>query len=455
MKRCLMPLLMLLIVCGPFPADWPGSPVLLQARQAPAETEAEAAGETDFDPAVHLESFDQVWETIRKTHWDPSKVGESWQTAREKFRPQVESATSVREVRVAMTGLLESLDQSHFGIVPREEYEEMNEEKGEGGEGTAGLEIRLVGDDLLVTRVWEGFPAAMAGVRPGWIVKLIGKRTADEILEGAGKVNKHSVARLETAVGLICDARISGDVGEKIPFAFIDENDDVRLEYLSLAAAPGQQETFGNLPPFHVTFEARELPDDIGYIAFNSFLGGPHMAQAWAEAIKGWQEQGKRGLIIDLRGNRGGLMLLVSAMCGWLVDERQSIGTTTMAGGNHLNIVLNPRKPRFQGPVAVLTDACSISAAEVMAGGIKDLEIGRIFGGTTAGLVLPSTVVRLPNGDGFQYALSSWESASGVSIEGTGVVPHEPLELSRELLLKSADPVLSAAKKWILEQGTR
>jgi C-terminal processing protease CtpA/Prc len=61
-------------------------------------------------------------------------------------------------------------------------------------------------------------------------------------------------------------------------------------------------------------------------------------------------------------------------------------------------------------------------------------------------------VVRLPNGDGFQYALSSWESASGESIEGIGVIPDEEILLDRKMLSKHADPVLSAARKWILEE---
>ena len=336
------------------------------------------------------------------------------------------------------------------GIISGDEYDSANDEKGKGGEGTAGLEIRQVQDELVVTRVFEGLPAAAAGIQPGWTVKLIGERTADEILKGAEKVGKHTVVRLDTAVGLVCDARSSGDVGDTLAFAFIDHDDEVRLEYLDLVKGPGQPETFGNLPTFNVHFEARVLPENIGYIAFNSFIGGPRLAREYAEAIKTFHD--KKGLIIDLRGNRGGLVLLVSAMCGWLVDTRDPIGTMTMTGGNYLKLALNPRKPRFEGPVAVLTDECSISAAEIMAGGIKDLNIGRLFGNTTAGLSLPSTVVRLPNGDGFQYALSSYESASGESIEGTGVVPHEKIVLTRELLASTSDPVLSAAKKWILEQ---
>ena len=422
----------------------------------PGSTEAQEKdnpnSDTGFDIAVQLESFDQVWNTIKKVHWQPEKVGENWDEARAKYRPRVESAKSIGEVRTALVDMLNTLDQSHFGIIPKSQYDAANEEKGKGGEGTCGLEIRLLGDELVVTRVFDDLPASQAGVQAGWLVKLIGKRTADEIIEGSKKVGEQSVLRLDTAVGLVCDARTSGEIGKRLAMAFVDHEGDVQLKYLELAKAPGYPGKFGNLPEFQVNFEAKVIPGDIGYIAFNSFLGGPRMAKQYADAVKAWQNEGKAGLIIDLRGNRGGLMLLVNAMCGWLTDERESIGTMTMTGGNHINMVLNPRLPRFEKPVAVLTDACSISAAEVMAGGIKDLGLGRVFGSKSAGLVLPSTVVRLPNGDGFQYAISSWDSASGESLEGIGVIPDEEILLDRETLAENVDPVLSAAVKWIKTQ---
>ncbi len=435
----------ILLLLGVLSAGWSLSATAQQAKPTePAEP---------FDPAIHLESFDQVWNTIKKVHWQPEKVGKSWDEAKATFRPKVESAKSIQDVRVALSDMLNTLDQSHFGIIPNAQYEEANEVKGKGGNGTAGIEIRLIDGELVVTRVFEDLPASKANIQPGWQVKLIGNRTAEEILTGAKKVGEQSVLRLETATGLVCDARTSGDVGEKLALAFVDNDDKVHLEYLELAKGPGKEGRFGNLPPFNVTFEEKLLPDDIGYIAFNSFLGGPQMAQQFADAVSTWQKENRQGLIIDLRGNRGGLMLLVNAMCGWLTADRESIGTMTMAGGNFMKMVLNPRRPKFDKPVAVLTDGCSISAAEVMAGGIKDLGLGRIFGSKTAGLVLPSTVVRLPNGDGFQYALSSWESASGESIEGIGVIPDEEILLDREMLSKHADPVLSAARKWILEEN--
>jgi len=408
---------------------------------------------SDFDLTEQLESFDMVWDTIKRTHWDPDMVGETWDAAKEKFRPQVQQASDVAEVRQAINGLLNTLDQSHFGIIPGNEYQSVEDEDSEDGDGTVGMEIRLVEDQLVVTRVFPGYAAAEAGVQSGWIVKLVGKRTSDQLIETAVKVGQQSVIRKDTAVGLVCDARTQGPVGKKLAFAFIDNEDEVRLEYLEWSESPGEIEQFSNLPPVKVTFDSRELPEEVGYIAFNSFIGAPRLISSYNKAIKQYRD--KQGLIIDLRGNRGGIVGLVSGMCGWLTDKKESLGKMSMSGGNEMNLVLNPRKPRFDKPVAVLTDSCSISAAEIMAGGIKDLKLGRVFGGTTAGLSLPSTVVQLPNGDRFQFAISAYHSASGESIEGTGVIPDQPVELTREMLQKSDDPVLDAAKKWILETNDK
>jgi carboxyl-terminal processing protease len=64
-------------------------------------------------------------------------------------------------------------------------------------------------------------------------------------------------------------------------------------------------------------------------------------------------------------------------------------------------------------------------------------------------------VVRLPNGDGFQYAMANYHSASGKSLEMNGVSPDETVVLSRELLLADPDPVLSRAVQWIQQQNVQ
>lgn len=438
----------------------PPIPIRLIAQEDAKAKQEDDQEETDedYDPAVQMESFDFVWSTIKRMHWDKDLVGEPWDKAREEFRPQIEEAKSIDDVRRIIGELLETLDQSHFGVIPNDAYEEIEDDGDIGGSGTTGIEVRYVEDRLVVTRVFEGMPGEKAGIQPGWEVKMLGKRTSDAILRRTKLKAEHSVMRIDTAVGLICDALTTGDVGDKMPMVFIDHDDEVVLKHVDVVEAPGKYEKFGNLPETLVHFESKKLDDEVGYIAFNSFIGGPRLIREYKQALIDYHDA--KGLIIDLRGNRGGLVILVSGMCNFFATDKAPIGTMTQSGGTVIKLASNPRKlrvneslrKRFDRPVAVLTDSCSISAAEIMAGGIKDLKLGRVFGSTTAGLSLPSTVVKLPNGDGFQFAIASYVSASGESIEGVGVVPNQPVKLTRELLSKQDDPVLAAAKKWIIEQ---
>ena len=86
---------------------------------------------------------------------------------------------------------------------------------------------------------------------------------------------------------------------------------------------------------------------------------------------------------------------------------------------------------------------------------MKDLGRARLFGTTTCGMALPSVFERLPNGDGFQYAVADYVSTSGRRIEGQGVEPHQRVSLERKALLSGRDPVLDAATQWIESQSSQ
>ena len=115
-----------------------------------------------------------------------------------------------------------------------------------------------------------------------------------------------------------------------------------------------------------------------------------------------------------------------------------------------LKFVINPRLEPFQGRLAILVDGASASTSEILAGGMKDLHRARIFGTRTAAAALPSVIMSLPNGDGFQYAMADYVSESGARLEGIGVIPDVEVKQTREALLKGQDRVLDAAVDWIL-----
>ena len=76
----------------------------------------------------------------------------------------------------------------------------------------------------------------------------------------------------------------------------------------------------------------------------------------------------------------------------------------------------------------------------------------RIFGTRTAGAALPSVFSKLPNGDGFQYAIANYFSEGGQAVEGNGVIPDQEVRTTRRQLLDGQDPVLDAAVSWIRTQ---
>jgi carboxyl-terminal processing protease len=106
----------------------------------------------------------------------------------------------------------------------------------------------------------------------------------------------------------------------------------------------------------------------------------------------------------------------------------------------------------YPGPLAILVDGLSLSTSEVMAGGMQDIGRARVFGTRTGGAALPSLIERLPNGDGFQFAVANYISASGRVLEGQGVIPDEEVSLDRATLLAGKDPVIEAAVRWIESQ---
>jgi carboxyl-terminal processing protease len=112
-----------------------------------------------------------------------------------------------------------------------------------------------------------------------------------------------------------------------------------------------------------------------------------------------------------------------------------------------------PQAAPFGGPLAILVDGCSASTSEIFAGGMQDLKRARVFGMRTAGAALPSMFERLPNGDGFQYAIANYISEGGKQLEGTGVIPDEVAGPSRRALLDGRDPALERALAWI--EGSR
>jgi carboxyl-terminal processing protease len=211
----------------------------------------------------------------------------------------------------------------------------------------------------------------------------------------------------------------------------------------------------GFMPTVHSRMESETLTVDgseIGLVRFNLWML-PVMGPL-DQAIDKFRNA--QGIILDLRGNLGGIAGMLLGVSGHFLNDYVSLGTLKMRG-NELQFRANPRKVSptgqrvepYAGSVAILVDGLSLSAAEIFAGGMQAIGRVRVFGEQTGGQALPAIWDKLPNGDVLYHAFGDFVTANGTRLEGRGVIPDELVPLTRADLLLGRDAPLKAAVDWI------
>jgi carboxyl-terminal processing protease len=347
-----------------------------------------------------------------------------------------------------MAEMLERLKQTHFGIIPAEAYEQM--QPGTGSQaGTVGIDVRVIRGRVLATSVEKASTAGAKGIRPGWELLAVDGQELGEVLRRVAKFFEKSTLEALAARAAVVH-RLRGPPGSVVSLRLRNgQNQTVDL----LVARTGQRGVraqFGFFPPMYVWSEWRKIGGSAGYLAFSMFMDPENVMKTAAEAITACLAC--QGFIIDLRGNPGGIGAMAMGLAGWFVEEKGLRLGAMQTRETALRFVVNPRPVTYRGPLAILVDGSSASTAEIFSGGMKDLKRARIFGSRTAGAALPSVIEKLPNGDGFQFAIANYISEGGQPLEGIGVIPDEEVELTRETLLEGRDTVLEAALNWIKQQ---
>jgi carboxyl-terminal processing protease len=397
-------------------------------------------------------TFDAAWKIVNDTHFDRSMNGVNWNAVRDELRPRAVAARNAGELREVLHDMLARLGQSHFAVIPFTP-DSPSASRGDMG-GDPGFDVRLVGRDLLVTRVQPDGAAAAAGVRPGWKLTAIESRPVAELLMALPAAANERLQNVEA--WRIATTRLRGPSGSKVDASFDDGGG--RTVPLTLERRPetGQPVTVGNLPTMFVRVESerRTTPggSTAGIIRFNVWMAA--VDARFQAAMDEFRTAD--GIVIDLRGNVGGLAAMLMGISGHFVSEPKSLGVMKTRD-TELRFMANPRLVNakgervstFGGPVAILVDAMTGSASECFAGGMQSIGRVRVFGQTSMGQALPALFDRLPNGDVLIHAYGDFVTANGTRLEGRGVVPDVAVPLRREELLAGRDAPLEAALQWI------
>jgi carboxyl-terminal processing protease len=404
--------------------------------------------------AKGAETFDAAWTIIRDSHFDAGMNGVDWQAVKTELGPRAASARSDAELRAVIREMLARLGLSHFALIPS------------GGDamtsrtldlsGDPGFDLRLADAGLIVTNVDPGSGAAAAGVKPGWRLLSLETMPVSEILAGLPESMPDRLRRVEA--WRLMETRLRGPQGSRVSLMFDDGRESVGVS-VERKAEPGLPATVGNLPTMYVRVEAgeRRTPKggQVGVIQFNVWMTA--IDAPIQRAVDRFRKAD--GIVIDLRGNPGGLAAMIMGISGHFLSERKPLGTMK-SRETELRFAANPRlvdadgnrvEP-YAGPLAILVDSMTGSASECFAGGMQALGRARVFGQTTMGQALPAFFDKLPNGDVLIHATGDFVTANGTRLEGRGVVPDEVVDVSQKSLLAGHDAVLEAALAWIDRQ---
>ena len=339
----------------------------------------------------------------------------------------VEDAKSKDLIYGALKGMLSSLDPYSQFMDP-EMYNEMKIET-EGEFGGIGIEITIKDDLLTIISPIEDTPAYKVGLKTGdKIVKIDGEITKDLTLLEAVK-------------------KLRGKPGTDVKVTVLRETEKKLLDFTITRS----------IIKIESIKRAEIIEGGIGYIRLVEFQ--ENTQKDLEESLKRLEQQGIKGLILDLRNNPGGLLDTAVEVAEKFLEEGKIIVSTKGRVENQ-NIIFKARdrNKHLAYPMVVLINGGSASASEIVAGAIQDNKRGIIMGTKSFGNGSVQTVAPLSDGSAVRLTTSKYFTPKDRSIHGEGIVPdiiveyQESLKIEEKMEPDIFDELMSEKKEPDVEQ---
>ncbi|PLR91931.1 S41 family peptidase [Bacillus sp. T33-2] len=306
----------------------------------------------------------------------------------------VEKVDQEKLTEGAIQGMLATLEDPYSVYMDKETSKQFNDTLESTFEGI-GAEVSKVDNKIVIVAPFKGSPAEKAGLKPN-----------DQIL----KIDGESVEGLDIYEAT---SKIRGEKGTK-----------VRLEI-------GRQ---GLKDPLQVEIERGEIPQitvysdvkkqngkKIGYLEITSF--SKETADEFHKELSGLEKKDIDGLIIDVRGNPGGLLPSVDEILKELVTDKKPIYQIEQRNGEKTRYFSTLKKAKHY-PVAVLIDKGSASASEILAGALKEAGGYPLIGEKTFGKGTVQQAVEMGDGSNIKLTLFKWLTPDGNWIHNKGIEPE-------------------------------
>ena len=395
----------------------------------------------------NIHSFETAWQTVNQAHYDPAFGNIDWKAAHKKYETRINDTKNKEESVWLINQMLFELSLSHhLAVYPDDMKIFMPVLFAEGG---IGADIRLIDGEAVITMVRAGSPAVEKGLRPGFVVECIDGKPVGEMIKEGDKLLIPPFNPRNRLNNLSC--YISGHIygppktEVKITFRNADgKRNETAVRRMSRGRGRVAMEA---MPPYYIEFEAKRLPQNIGYFRFN-YWAAP-VDKKFISALASMRDV--RGIIIDLRGNPGGILSIVHTITKHLLAEKTKVSAWKFRD-KQVDYSFDPAPNAYLGQVVILIDFRSTSSSEYFAGSMQSINRAVIIGERSPGYLLIANWKKLTNGTSLMYAFAKPIMPDGKVIEGTGVVPDIEIALERDELLYGNDTQLKAAIDFILKR---
>ncbi len=311
------------------------------------------------------------------------------------------------------TGLANSTNDQYTEYFSASQTKEFNNELTESFSGIGAQMGLNDSNQLIIVSPLAGFPAAKAGLQGQDIVTSINGESTNGM-------------NVDTSVG-----KIRGP-----------ENTNVTLNIIR----DGNHELTFKIKRQNITIPSvtsKIIGNNIGYIQISQFT--QDTADLAQKAAQSFVKDKVKGVVLDLRGNPGGLVTAsVSVSSLWLKEgemvmqeknQTQVLATNNATGGNILHGI----------PTVVLVDAGSASASEITAGALHDNHDATIVGVKTFGKGVVQQIFNLSDGAEVKITVAKWYRPNGQNIQHKGITPDKTVTLTRDQVKAGNDTQLNAA----------
>ena len=295
----------------------------------------------------------------------------------------------------AIDGMVKSLGDPHSNFLDAEDFERLKEYN-DAAFGGIGVTMGFKDDKVTVISVLDDTPGQKAGLQVG-----------DEIVA----VDGNEVAS-QSASDVVMQIR--GEVGTEVQ--------------LTILRAGEQMDVTLQRDVIHVpTVKGSMLDNGVGYMRISMFA--ENTDELFTEELQKLEDQDMRGLIIDLRGNPGGLLKSVVKI-GKLIVPQGPIVSVKERDGSQREYDSELAETKY--PIVVLIDGNSASAAEILAGALQDTGAATLVGTKSYGKGSVQSVIPLTQGEGLKLTIAKYYTPSGRCIDGIGIEPDVEVDLPQD-----------------------